>query len=347
LAAKPDHVSFATFIRCTSIADLLPSGGGPMCRRASARRMSLALLVRDVFVLPSGGNSRGIAALVCGMAAFSISDVFTKLVALTHPLGEVFAVRGLFTATLVGAAIVVMGDWRHWRSALNTAVLARSLLDATSSALYVAALVHLPLTDITAVVLLSPLIVTMMAVVIFRERVDARRWAAVLVGFAGVLFIVRPAPASFNAWAIVALGAAVANSVRDVLTRKLDPAIPTSLLTLSSMVALTLVGVGLSIFGVWLPFSAYEYLLLLAGAVFFGLAVFFVALAFRGGEISVVAPFRYTSLLWAGAAGYVAFNEIPDAWSLTGAALIVASGLYVLRRDTGRSRTLGRPTASS
>jgi drug/metabolite transporter (DMT)-like permease len=272
------------------------------------------------------------------MAAFSISDVFTKLVALTHPLGEVFAIRGIFTAALVGAAMIVMGDWRSWRSAFSRGVLARSSLDVTSSALYVAALVHLSLTDITAVVLLSPLIVTLMAVVIFRERVDARRWLAVLAGFAGVLFIVRPAPASFNAWAFIALGAAVANSLRDVVTRKLDPAIPTTVLTLTSMVALTLVGFAISIAGTWLPLSTYDCLLLFCAAIFFGLAVYFVALAFRGGEISVVAPFRYTSLLWAGAAGYVAFNEIPDGWSLAGAALIVASGLYVLHRDSLRSR---------
>jgi len=124
----------------------------------------------------SGANRRGIAAIVCGMAAFSISDVFTKLVAVAHPLGEVFAVRGVFTAALVGAAMIVMGDWRYWRSALSTGVLARSFLDAASSALYVAALVQLPLTDITAIVLLSPLIVTIIAVVVFREKVDARRW---------------------------------------------------------------------------------------------------------------------------------------------------------------------------
>ena len=77
----------------------------------------------------------------------------------------------------------------------------------------------------------------------------------------------------------------------------------------------------------------YEYLLLLGGAAFLGLAIYFIALAFRRGEISVVTPFRYTTLLWAGTAGYVAFGEIPNAWSLAGAALIVASGLYVLHRD--------------
>jgi EamA domain-containing membrane protein RarD len=88
---------------------------------------------RVIFVLSSGANRRGIAAIVCGMAAFSISDVFTKLVALTHPLGEVFAVRGLLTVLLVGAAMVLMGEWRYWRAALGTPVLARSLLDAVSA----------------------------------------------------------------------------------------------------------------------------------------------------------------------------------------------------------------------
>ena len=147
------------------------------------------------------------------MAAFSTSDVFTKLVALTHPLGEVFAVRGLFTVVLVGAVMGMTREWRCLRLALGTGVLARSLLDAASSALYVAALLHLPMTDVSAVLLLSPVIVTLMAVLLLREDVDARRWLAVLLGFAGVLLIVRPAPASFNAWAIVALGAALASLV--------------------------------------------------------------------------------------------------------------------------------------
>ena len=84
---------------------------------------------------------------------------------------------------------------------------------------------------------------------------------------------------------------------------------------------------------------------LLAGAgLFFGLAIYLIALAFRGVDISVVAPFRYTGLLWAGLAGYLAFSEVPDGWSVVGALLIVASGLYVLHRDAERRRQLARKT---
>jgi drug/metabolite transporter (DMT)-like permease len=280
------------------------------------------------------------------MAAFSISDVFTKFVALTHPLGEVFAVRGIFTVVLVGAAMILVGDWRHLSSTLDKPVLWRSLLDAASSALYVTALVHLPMTDVSAVVLLTPIIVTIMAVAIFREQVDAARWLAVLVGFAGVLLILRPAPASFNAWVLVALGAAVASSIRDVLTRTINPSIPSTILAFASMVALTLVGLALSRLGGWLPLSFYDCLLLFGGAAFLGGAIYFVALAFRAGEISAVTPFRYTALLWSGIAGYVGFGEIPAPWSLAGAALIVLRGLYMLRRTAYPLRRFNRSSAS-
>jgi drug/metabolite transporter (DMT)-like permease len=299
-----------------------------------------------LFVLPASSNWRGISAIICGMASFSISDVFTKSVALTHPLGEVFAVRGIFTVLLVGAAMILLGDWRYLRSALDKAVLWRSLLDAASSALYVTALVHLPMTDVSAVVLLTPIIVTIMAVVFFRERVDVSRWLAVLVGFAGVLFILRPAPASFNAWVLVALGAAFASSIRDVLTRTINPSVPNTVLAFASMVALTLVGVALGPWGGWRPLNFDECLLLLGGAAFLGGAIYFVALAFRQGEISAVTPFRYTALLWSGIAGYVGFGEIPGPWSLAGAALIVLSGLYMLRRTAYPLRRARRPSVS-
>jgi drug/metabolite transporter (DMT)-like permease len=293
-------------------------------------------------VSPSGANRRGILAIIGAMAVFSVSDVLTKLVAMKHPLGEVFAVRGLFTIVLVGAGMAVLGHWRYLRAAFSAAVLARSALDAFSSALYVAALVHMPLADVSAIILLSPVILTLMAVALFREVVDGRRWAAVLLGFVGVLFIVRPAPATFNSWAVVVLVAAFASALRDVTTRQIDPAIPTAVLALASMIALTLVGLGMSVGEAWQPMTVDECVLLAGAGLFFGLATYFMALAFRGVDISVVAPFRYTHLLCAAAAGYITFGEIPDRWSIAGAMLIVTSGLYVLHRDAERRRRIVR-----
>jgi drug/metabolite transporter (DMT)-like permease len=298
-------------------------------------------------VSQDGANRRGILAIVGAMAVFSVSDVLTKMVALTHPLGEVFAVRGLFTILLVGAAMIALGHARYLRAAVSGRVLARSALDATSSALYVAALVHMRLADVSAIVLLSPVILTLMAVIFFGERVDARRWAAVLVGFVGVLFIVRPAPESLNIWALVVLLAAFCSAFRDVTTRRIDPGIPTTVLALGSMIALTLVGLGIGLGEDWRAMTIGEYGLLAGAGLFFGLAIYLIALAFRGVDLSVVAPFRYTNLLCAAAAGYLTFGEIPDGWSIAGAALIVASGLYVLHRDAERRRQLIRQAAAS
>jgi drug/metabolite transporter (DMT)-like permease len=267
------------------------------------------------------------------MAVFAVSDVLTKLIARTHPLGEVLTVRGLFTVVLIGAAIVVLGHARDLRPALGPTVLARAVLDAGSSSLYVAALVHMRLAELSAVVLLSPVILTFLAVVLFREAVGWRRWTAVWIGFAGVLFIVKPTPAAFDVWALVALTAAFVSASRDVITRRVDPGIPTTVVAFVSVIALTLVGLGLGIGESWLPMAASDYAVLALAAVFFSLAIYLTALAFRSADIAAVAPFRYSHLLWAGLAGYAVFGELPDAWSGAGAALIVGSGLYVLHRD--------------
>src|SRR5262249_15331437 len=148
--------------------------------------------------------------------------------------------------------------------------------------------------DVSTVVLLTPLILTLLAVLIFHELVDGPRWAAVLLGFVGVLCIVKPTPSAFNGWAVVALMAAFVSAFRDVITRRIDPGIPTTVLAFTSMIALTLVGLGLGLREDWRPMTVGECALLAGAGVFFGLAIYFVALAFRGGvEISVVAPFRY------------------------------------------------------
>jgi drug/metabolite transporter (DMT)-like permease len=297
-------------------------------------------------VLPSGANRRGVVAIVGAMAVFAIADVLTKIVARTHPIGEVLTVRGLFTIVLIGAAIAAFGHARYLRSALGTTVLVRSALDAASSALYVAALVHMRLADLSAIVLLSPVILTFLAVMLYREAVGWRRWAAVWTGFVGVLFIVKPTPAAFDLWAMIALGAAFVSSVRDAITRRVDPGVPTTIVAFTSMIALTLVGVGIGAGESWLAMSASDYAVMTAAAVFVSLAIYLMALAFRSGEIAVVAPFRYSHLLWAGLAGYLAFGELPDAWSAAGAVLIVASGLYVLHRDAERRLRVGQTAQS-
>ncbi len=286
----------------------------------------------------TSANRRGIFSLIGCMAAYAVSDVATKLVALSHPFGEVIAVRGLFTILLVGVALVAMGNLRQMRGAITPLVLVRSAFEALSSGMYIAALVHMPIANAAALVMIQPLILVALAVVFQAENVGWRRWTAITVGFAGVLLIVKPTPTGFDGWALFGLGAALFGALREMVTRRLDPALPSMVVVFMSTVALTLLGFGVGIGEQWQTLALREVVYLALAACFFSLAVYLAVRAFRGVDIAVVAPFRYTFLLWAGIVGFAFFNELPDLWSVAGAALIVGSGIYTLQREALRRR---------
>jgi drug/metabolite transporter (DMT)-like permease len=273
------------------------------------------------------------------MAAYAVSDVATKLVAQTHPFGETLAVRGAFTILVVALVLLVSGYWRHVPRALSGAVLLRALLDALSAALYIAALINMPIANAAALNMVHPLILVALSVIFLAEAVGWRRWSAVVIGFIGVLFIVKPTPEAFNIFAVVGLGAPFFGALRELVTRRLDPTLPGMAITLVSVIMLTLLACIYGLTERWQPITARELGYLSFAACFFSVATYLVVYAFRtAAEVSAVAPFRYTFLIWAGLAGYVSFDEVPDGWAIAGALLIVASGLYALHRETVRRR---------
>ncbi len=287
----------------------------------------------------TGDNSRGIFALTGSMAAYAVSDVATKLVAQTHPFGQTLAVRGAFTILVVAIVLLLFGYWRDVPRALNGTVLLRALLDALSAALYIAALINMPIANAAALNMVHPLILVALSVIFLAEVVGSRRWSAVVVGFIGVLFIVKPTPEAFNIFALAGLGAPLFGALRELVTRRLDPTLPSMTITFISVIVLTLLACSYGLTEQWRPITARELGYLAFAACFFSLATYLVVYAFRtAAEVSAVAPFRYTFLIWAGLAGYVSFNELPDAWAIAGALLIVASGLYALHRETVRRR---------
>src|SRR5690606_32415797 len=151
-------------------------------------------------------NRRGILAIVGGMSCFAGNDAVVKLVARTAPLGEVLFVRGLMTCVIVGALMVALGHANRLSSAAHPRVLGRSGLEALAALLFTSALVRMPIAELSTIVLASPLIITALAVILYREEVGWRRWTAIIVGFAGALCVVKPTPAAFNIWALVGLG---------------------------------------------------------------------------------------------------------------------------------------------
>lgn len=286
----------------------------------------------------TSANRRGILAVVFGMGSFSLSDALTKLAAGYLPTGEVIFTRGFASALFFAIAVLIAGQIRLVPRALAPASLLRGLFDALAVVLFITALVNMNLADLSAVVLVQPLLMTALAVVLFREQVGWRRWAAITVGLIGTLFIVRPTPSAFDAWALLGLGAALCGAARDLATRRVDSSVPSLCVCLVSSLTVTASSLFAGVGETWVMPGPTALFLCASAGLFFGIGTFLIVLAFRGTDLGAVVPFRYVLLLWAGMWGYLFFAELPDRWTLIGAALIVASGLYTLHREAVRRR---------
>lgn len=286
-------------------------------------------------------NRRGMFALAGAMAVFAVNDMILKLTAQHYPLGEVITVRGLLATTFVGAFLVGFGHVFALRAAFSPIVLGRTALDGLAMVLFTTALIHMPLAELSAINLVSPLIITAMAVIFFREEVGWRRWTAIGIGFIGTLVIVKPTASAFNAWALLGIACAFAGVSRDMITRRLDPRIPTLVISFTAAAGSALFGTIMGLFEQWRPMALYDVGMLAISAAFVATGHFLIVLAFRGSvDVSAIAPFRYTLLIWAGVCGYFAFGEVPDRTAIFGSALIVGSGLYALHREVVRRRTV-------
>jgi len=274
------------------------------------------------------------------MLAYTINDAMVKEIARNYPIGEVIFIRGIFAVLLIGTVVVALGHARELRHVGSRPIVVRSMFDGLSTACFVIALVHMKLADLAAVLQVSPLILAALSVVFYRESVGWRRWTAIIVGFIGALFVVKPTPSAFDVWALVALLAAVSSALRETQTRQIDRRMPTIVIALMGASAIVVVGLLLALNETWRPMALRDVGMLAAAAVFVGIATYLMTLAFRGVDLSVVAPFRYSYLLTSAIAGYLVFSEIPDLWSAAGAGLIVASGLYALHREAVRRREL-------
>jgi drug/metabolite transporter (DMT)-like permease len=170
------------------------------------------------------------------------------------------------------------------------------------------------------------------------ERVGWRRWAAIAVGFAGVLLVVKPNPAAFNVYAVIALLSAVAVAGRDLVTRRIGADVPSIVVTLSTTTAVGLAGALIGLTEAWQPLKSREIALLAAAAALVTLGNLCIIVAFRRADVSVVSPFRYTIVAMAIVLGYLVFGELPDLLGGAGIVLIAASGVYTIHREQVRLR---------
>ncbi|WP_147282957.1 DMT family transporter [Pseudorhodoferax soli] len=285
----------------------------------------------------AAANRRGIWMMVGAMAGFVVNDAIVKHVSEDMPSAQLIFLRGALASLLVLGMALALGARRQLRHALHPRVAARAAVDACATVMYLLSLFHLPLGNATAINLAAPLFMVVFAVWFLKERPGAARWLAVALGFAGVLCVVQPSSEGFNAWALLCLAGTLFHATRDLLTRRIDPAIPSIVVTLSTAVAVTLLSGALSLAQGWQPFTAAQLAWLAGASVFLVAGYFLIIQCMRQGELSLTAPFRYAALLFAVVLGYVVWGDVPDAWAWCGIALLVGSGLYVVHDQRGRT----------
>jgi drug/metabolite transporter (DMT)-like permease len=287
---------------------------------------------------PVAANRRGILAMLAAMALFIANDTLVKLATATYPPGQVMAVRGVFASAFALALVLARGETRRIATIAGPVVLLRAVFEASVAVLFITTLGKLPLANLTAIMQATPIMMTACTVVLGIERVGWRRWTAILVGFAGVLLIVRPTLSGFNLYAGLALAAAALVTCRDLATRWIGDTVPTVVVTLSTTTTVALCGALLGTQEVWHPLAWREVGFLAGAAVLVTLGNIGIVMAFRGVEISVVSPFRYSIILFSIGLGLVVFDELPDAISGAGILLIVLSGVYAIHRQRVRER---------
>ncbi|MGV3493958.1 MAG: DMT family transporter [Ramlibacter sp.] len=275
-------------------------------------------------------NRRGVAAMAAGMASFVTNDSLVKVVSESLPAPQLIFLRGVFATTLLLAVVLATGAARHLPRLRDRKVLVRAALDAFATMTYLTSLFHLPIGNATAINMATPLFITLFAVIAFHEQVGIGRWVAILTGFTGVLLVVQPAGAAFNAYALLCLAGTLLHASRDLMTRVIDRTIPSLLITLSTAVAVTLLSGAWSLLHEWQSVTGRQLGMLAAASVFLSGGYFLLTVAMRSGEMSLVAPFRYAGLLYALLLGFLVWGDVPNALAFTGIALLVGAGLYVL-----------------
>jgi drug/metabolite transporter (DMT)-like permease len=275
---------------------------------------------------------KGIAAMITGMAFLIASDAVSKHLTQTYPIGQVICIRQLasllFVAAFVGRrrgrGVAVLRP-RNVRMQIL-----RGLAFVCSSYTIVLSLSLLPLPTVTAITFAGPVMIALMSAPLLGERVAPAVWAATLLGFTGMLFIIRPGGADFTWALLIPVAAAFASSLRDVLARMLARTDDSVAILFWSSVIVAAATAPTAFWG-WEPMPLLVWgLFLLAGLVNF-CAHLLIIEAYRLGRAAVVAPFKYTSLLWSALLGYLIWGDVPNGWVWLGAAILIASGLWIAR----------------
>ena len=289
--------------------------------------------------MPRSDNLTGAVLMMASMAAFTINDTFMKAMAGEIPLFQLLFLRGVLTTIAVTGIAWWMGALRARLSRKDWGSVAMRMVGEIGAAyFFLTALFNMPIASVTAILQAIPLTITLAAAVFFGDPIGWKRLSAILVGFVGVLLIVRPGAEDFTIYSFYVLAAVGFVTLRDLATRRLSRETPTMLVTAITSVSI-MVFFGLASLTVdWAPMDARTTALTAGASVMIIGGYLFSIMVMRVGEISFIAPFRYTGLVWALVLGWLVFDEWPEPITLIGAAIVVGSGLFMLYREARLGR---------
>ena len=285
-------------------------------------------------------NLRGMGLMTLAMAGFALTDAIVKELAQIYGQGLILLVSGAGGMLVFAVALPLLGQRLITRDLRSPAVLLRIGAEAVGTSLVIYSLSLVPLSVFTAIMQSMPLLVTLGAALVLGETVGWRRWAAILVGLLGVLVILRPGLDGFSASALLVFLAAMFLSSRDLLSRIVPRTASAAQLGLWGFTGLVPIGLAMTLAGppppVPTPLAAVGFGTI---SVLVGLSILFLTQSMRMGDVSVIAPFRYTRLVFGLLLAILWFGERPDLTTWIGAAIVAASGLYTFYRETRRRKS--------
>tara|TARA_Y100000588_G_C14251726_1_gene923701 strand:- start:1498 stop:2322 length:825 start_codon:yes stop_codon:yes gene_type:complete len=267
-----------------------------------------------------------------GALSLTVNDAMAKYLTQFYPVGQVMALRGISILILLTIFLVLRKKQHTLRIKSWKNQLLRAGAMTGSTFCFITGLSLMPIADAIAIAFAAPILTTILGIVILKETVGWKHWAAIFIGFLGVIIIVQPTGDAFKIAALAPLGAAAFGAVRDVVTRLISTSETTISILFTSMVMITVVGFTTYPFG-WSKVALEHIWIFMASSILVGLAQYLMIEAFRLGQVALISPFKYSSLLWAIFIGAFIWGDLPDTVVMSGATLLILSGVYLLRSE--------------
>ena len=286
-------------------------------------------------------NFRGAVLMMICMGAFVLNDAFVRMAGDSLPLAQILFFRGLLTTITLLLVAFYTGVFKlKVPSQDKWLIFFRSTTEALTAYFFLTAVMSMPFANVTAILQILPMTVTVAAAIVFKEKVGVFRISLIMLGFFGVILIINPTQDGFNKYAGYALISVLSITTRDLLSRKLSVDVPTLIPTVSASLGVLVFSILLITNTAFQPLDLQNSFFILAAAFFIIFGYYTAVLVMRSGEISFISPFRYAAVLFALMLGFVFFDEQPEGIAFLGMTIVIISGIALMIRNNSVQKTI-------